>query len=122
MIEGSLLTKTNTYAVCKIWNKAIVDDGYGGYKFQWTAGPTFEASIVPDVSTEARVAASAGVRDTYTVYTDTAMVLYGNVVFERVRDGKVFRVTSDGDEKRSPDGSPLSLRLVKAEEWSFPND
>ena len=122
MMENSLLVDTATYAVCKVWNKLITEDGVGGYVIQWVAGATFPASIVSDVSTEAKVAATQGVRDTYTVYTDSGMILFHDTVFERLKDGKLFRVTSDGDEKQSPNSSPLRMRIVKAEEWSFPND
>ena len=39
----------------------------------------------------------------------------------RASDGKIFRVTSDGDDKRTPRSAALNMRNVSAEEW-IPND
>ena len=38
-------------------------------------------------------------------------------VLRRVRDGKVFRVTSDGDDKYTPESATLNMRQVTAEEY-----
>ena len=42
-------------------------------------------------------------------------------VFRRNRDLKIFRVTSDGDDKHTPASATLNMRQVTAEEWSLPN-
>jgi hypothetical protein len=120
MMQGSLITDTNNYAKCVIINRAIESDGQGGYVTVWTEGAEFGAAIAVEQSSEARVAASLGVRDVYSVYTDTALVMTYNTVFRRIKDGKVFRVTSDGDDKQTPTSSPLNMRKVTAEEWKIP--
>jgi hypothetical protein len=43
------------------------------------------------------------------------------MVFVRKRDGKIFRVTSDGDDKATPKSTVLDMRQVTAEEWSLDN-
>jgi hypothetical protein len=40
-------------------------------------------------------------------------------IFRRVEDGKIFRVTSDGDDKKTPESATLNMREVTAEEWSL---
>ncbi len=40
-------------------------------------------------------------------------------VFKRLRDGKFFRVTSDGDDKHTPASASLNMRQVTAEEWEL---
>ncbi len=46
---------------CVILNRAIVDDGYGGYTTVWTDGAKFECAVSLDTSTEARTAMKQGV-------------------------------------------------------------
>jgi hypothetical protein len=48
------------------------------------------------------------------------MVLQYHDVFRRLSDGKIFRVTSDGDDKFTPDTATLNMRQVTAEEWEPP--
>jgi hypothetical protein len=42
-------------------------------------------------------------------------------VFRRLDDGKVFRVTSDGDDKFTPASAGLNMRQVTAEEFEVRN-
>lgn len=104
--------------VCVLLNKQTTADGYGGYISTYTDGAEFQAAIVFDTSIEARVAEAQGVTSRYTVTTSRKMVLEYHDVFRRVRDGKLFRVTSDGDDKYTPKSAGLDMRQVTAEEWN----
>ena len=103
---------------CVFLNKSKVDDGYGGYRNTWTEGASFKAAIVFDTSIEARVAQVEGVHSLYTVTTSRGLTLEYHEVFKRVKDGKIFRVTSDGDDKYTPKSAGLDMRQVTAEEWT----
>ena len=103
---------------CIMLNKITTADGYGGYITTWTDGAEFDAAITFDTSMQARTADKAGVTSLYTVTTSKALTLEYHDVFRRVRDGKVFRVTSDGDDKFTPASATLDMRQVTAEEWS----
>lgn len=105
---------------CVILNKSIVEDGYGGYITQYVEGITFKAACVLDNSMQARIAQQQGVTGLYTVTTSRALNLQYHDVFKRVRDNKVFRVTSDGDDKKTPVSATLDMRQTSAEEWSLP--
>lgn len=107
---------------CVMLNKQTASDGYGGYVSNWTDGAEFDAAITFDTSMEARTAEKQGVTSMYTVTTRKAMTLEYHDVFRRVSDGKIFRVTSDGDDKFTPASSSLNMRQVTAEEWSLPSD
>ena len=102
-------------------DKTTEDDGYGGERTVWTDGAHFDAAIVCDSSIEARVAQAQGVTSNYTVTTTKDRMLEYHDVFRRVSDGKVFRVTSDGDDKYTPASATLNMRQVTAEEWKLPN-
>lgn len=103
---------------CTILDKVTVADGYGGYISTWKEGAEFNAAITFDTSMQARAADKAGVTSLYTVTTSRALTLEYHDVFKRKRDNKVFRVTSDGDDKYTPASSTLNMRQVTAEEWS----
>jgi len=102
---------------CTILNKTIENDGYGGYITSWKKGATFKAAIVLDSSMQARIAEKQGVTALYTITTDKALNLQFHDVIQRDSDGKVFRVTSDGDDKHTPASAGLNMRQVTAEEY-----
>lgn len=110
----SLLSDAMT--TCVILNKQTEADGYGGYITTWTDGAEFKAAIVLDSSMEARIGEKQGVTALYTVTTPRALNLQYHDVFRRVEDGKIFRVTSDGDDKKTPKSAGLDMRQVSAEE------
>lgn len=101
---------------CTLMDKRTVPDGYGGYKTIWTEGASFNAAIVLDNSIQAKVAESQGVTGIYTVTTQKALKLQYHDVFRRESDKKLFRVTSDGDDKATPASATLDMRQVSAEE------
>ena len=106
---------------CVLLDKQTAPDGYGGYISTWVDGAPFMAAVTFDTSIEARVADKQGVTSLYTVTTEKALTLEYHDVFRRLSDGKVFRVTSDGDDKKTPASAWLNMRQVTAEEWSIPH-
>lgn len=110
----------DAFETCTMLHKTTQDDGYGGEVAAWVDGATFQAAITFDSSMQARVAQSQGVKSLYTVTTKKNKVLEYHEVFRRESDGKIFRVTSDGDDKVTPDSATLNMRQVTAEEWEVP--
>lgn len=102
---------------CVMMDKRTEDDGYGGERTIWSEGSHFQAAIVFDTSMESRIADAQGVTSLYTVTTSRNKVLEYHNVFKRERDGKIFRVTSDGDDKYTPSSTALDMRQVTAEEF-----
>lgn len=102
---------------CTLMERTRVPDGEGGWTSTWDDGMTFRAAITHDTTLQARVAESGGMRSTYTVTTERAMPLDFHDVFRRDRDGQVFRVTSDGTDKQTPDSATFQVSQVTAEEW-----
>lgn len=115
----SLLTEA--METCTMIDRTTAPDGYGGIITTWVDGAAFQAAIVLDSSMQARTAAVQGVTSLYTVTTKKNLNLQYHDVFRRGSDGKVFRVTSDGDDKKTPASAALNMRQVSAEEWSLPN-
>lgn len=106
---------------CVMLDKRTQPDGYGGVTTTWEDGAKFRAAIVFDSSMQARAAEKAGVTALYTVTTERVLNLQYHDVFRRISDGKIFRVTSDGDDKYTPSSASLNMRQVTAEEWILTN-
>lgn len=101
--------------------KTRTPDGEGGFITTWTDGAEFKASITFDTSMQARVGEKQGVSSLYTVTTAKNAKLEYHDVIKRLRDGKVFRITSDSDDKQTPARAVFGQYLqVTAEEWVIP--
>lgn len=113
----SLLTES--FEPCRMIDKTTVADGYGGIKPAWVYGAQFEAAISIDQSIEARVAEKQDVKNLYTILVNDSVELDFHDVLQRVGDGKVFRVTSDGHDKTLPRMASMHLRKVTAEQFEL---
>lgn len=102
-------------------DKRTISDGYGGYTTEWVEGASFDGAITLDSSIEARIGEKQGVTALYTVTTSKALNLQYHDVFKRLSDNKIFRVTSDGDDKHTPKSANLNMRQVSAEEYKLEN-
>lgn len=103
-------------------DKQRVPDGESGYITEWHEGAEFIANARFDTSMQARIGEAQGVTSMYTITTRKAVTLEYHDVVKRIQDGKIFRVTSDGDDVKTPDSAGLNMRQVTAEEWKIPND
>lgn len=105
-----------------IIDKTTAPDGRGGVITTYKAGAEINVAYSFDSSTQARVAQQADTNDRYTLTTRRSVNLQYHDIVQRVRDGKYFRVTSDGDDNFTPNSSPLDIRQVQAEEWKVPTN
>ena len=107
---------------CVIINKVRTPDGIGGFVVSYAEGAAFRAAITYNNTIEAKVAAAGGVTSVYTATVPLSCTLDYHDVFKRLSDGKIFRVTSDSDDKVTPKRSTFQFRQVDCEEWSLPNE
>ena len=103
-----------------IIDKTTMSDGYGGTITTWSDGAQIQAAATYDTSMEARVAAVQGVTSVYTITTSKSVELDYHDVVRRESDGKVFRVTSDSKDKKTPPSASLNMRQVTAEAYTLP--
>lgn len=104
---------------CVLLEKKREPDGEGGFNGTWIEVAEFDAAITFASSIEARRAQKEGVTSLYTVTVSKNVALEYHDVFRRLKDGKILRVTSDGDDRNSPEFSTLDIRRVTAEEWQL---
>ena len=102
-----------------IINKVKESDGYGGYETTWKDGATIKGAMVFNNSLEAKKAEASGVTSVYTLTTKKDVILEYHDVLRRESDKKIFRVTSDGDDKYTPASAGLNMRQVSCEEWTL---
>lgn len=111
---------TDAYENFTILDKATQPDGYGGVIVVYSDGATIKAAATFNSSVEALTAQAAGATSLYTITTNKAVNLQYHDVLRRERDGKIFRVTSDGDDNYTPKSATLDMRQVQAEEYTLP--
>ncbi len=104
---------------CVILNKVKVPDGEGGSMNTWEDGPEIQAAITQDTTMQARIAEKEGVTSTYTVTTSRSVQLDFHDVIRRLRDGQIFRITSEPGDKQSPIVSNLDIAQATAEKWEL---
>lgn len=106
---------------CVILDKIREPDGEGGFTTTWKETAPFLAAITFNTSMEARIAEKEGVTSLYTITISRNAMLEYHDVFKRLADGKIFRVTSDGDDSFTPKSAGLDMRQVTAEEFVLPD-
>lgn len=106
-------------AFCFI-DKLRKPDGEGGYDVVWSEGAEFQANARFDSSMQARRAEKEGVTSLYTITTRKDINLEYHEVIKRISDGKIFRITSDGDDNKTPNTATLNMRQASAEEFELP--
>lgn len=105
------------YELCVMLEKTRAPDGAGGWDTVWADGAEFMAAIVLNTSTQAVVAERQGAKKIFTVTAPKTPALGFHDVFRRKRDGRTFRVTSDGKDLKTPERATFQVSNVTAEEW-----
>lgn len=113
----SLIDEAMTTVV--LMEKTRQPDGEGGFITNWTDGVSFEAAITFDTSMESRIAERQGVTSRYTITTNKNAKLEYHDIIRRLNDGKIFRITSDGDDVQTPKRASFQFLQVTAEEWTL---
>jgi hypothetical protein len=107
---------------CVLLEHVRVSDGMFGSKMTWKDGMNFPVIFEQDSSTDALIAEQEGTKSTYKGYVHKNMEVKYHDVFRRITDGKIFRVTRDGDDNKTPSTSELDARCIVIERWELPVD
>lgn len=108
-------------APCVFMVEGKTPDGEGGHTAGWEEGSGFDAAIIHNDTVEAEAAEKQGATSRYDVYTDKSTLLKYHDIFKRLSDGKIFRVTSDGDDVQTPQRATFQFSKVTAEEYILPD-
>lgn len=102
--------------------RTSVPDGESGTRGAWAEGEEIPAVARFTESVETRTGAAAGVSSRYKITVPRSVPLQYHEVLKRVSDGKIFRVTSDGDDVIPPTVATFTFCQVTAEEWEVTTD
>lgn len=102
-----------------VMNKTVIDDGYGGTTNTWTDGVTIQGALVYDNGAQMKIAEVLGATGKYTLTVKKSVLLDYHTVLKRKSNGKIFRLTSDSDDKKTPESAGLNMRQYSAEEWKL---
>ena len=114
--KDNALTKPRTYPRMKKRMKRIVqyiENQLGGQVLDLELTPEQIKQIVKQSFEEI----VHYMTDTYTVTVPYNVKLEYNNLFKRVEDGKIFRVTSDSVDVKTPSVATFSFKQVTAEEY-----
>lgn len=103
-------------------------DGRSGYVSEWDVSGSFSGIAVLGQSSGDR-ARENGVnmaqheipKPMYSLLTSRAVTLAFHAIVRRRRDGKCFRVISDAQDAKTPNGAKLDLKMHAAEEYRLPD-
>ena len=107
---------------CTLLEHVRVPDGMGGSTMAWTDGMAFDMVFAQDSTVEAMIAEQEGFKRSYRGYVQKTMELKFHDVLRREADSKIFRVTDDGDDKKTPSTSNLDARMIVMERWELPSN
>lgn len=105
-----------------LMDKIRVPDGYGGTIPRWVDSMTINVAVQYNGSNEAQIAQALGSTSAYVFTVRKNVQLDYHDVLRRVSDGKIFRITSNSDELKTPASASLNMRNYTAEEWEIPAD
>ena len=113
----SLLSES--YEDFTVINKSVVDDGYGGTSTVWSDGAKISGAMVFNSSAQTQIAQQLGATSVYTLTVEKNIVLDFHTVLRRESDQKIFRLTSNSDDKKTQPSAGLNMRQYSAEEWKL---
>ena len=105
-----------------LMNKIRVPDGYGGTTTQWADAAEITGAIVYNSGAQVQIAQSMGAMGAYTLTVRKNVELDYHDVLRRVSDGKIFRITSNSDDLKTPPSATLNMRNYNCDEWEIPAD
>lgn len=105
-----------------LMDKVRVPDGYGGTTPRWVDGITINVAVQYNGSNEAQIAQALGSTSAYVFTVRKNVQLDYHDVLRRVSDSKIFRITTNSDDFKTPESASLNMHNYNAEEWEIPAD
>lgn len=95
--------------------KVKVPDDFDVLRDEYVDGASFRAGITTNNSNEAQIARQSGLKTIYTIVHPITMELSQNDRVKRVKDGRVYRITSNSADMTTPSVAQVKFSQVTAE-------
>ncbi len=103
-----------------IINKAIIDDGEGGYITTWADGATIKAALDLGSANEQRQAEAQSLKKVFTAtFPRRTPIRYGDYM-RNARTGEIYRITSDVEDNVTPPMARNQSCFATAERTELP--
>lgn len=104
---------------CQQIIRTAIPDGFGGFKYQYKNGTTFDALVRKDTSTESLIAEKQGIVELYTIVVDKSVPITYNDIIRHLPSGDTLRIASR-ESNKIPKTSLIGTKSFVAERWDFP--
>lgn len=101
--------------------KRSSSDGMGGFQEIYVDGAEFNGGLSTNQTMETRIAQRQGVTAIYTIIVPLNVALAYNDVIKRKSDNKLFRVTSNPTDMKTPNMSEMAYYQMTAEPFVIPS-
>ena len=98
-----------------IQSKVYVETGFGTFEPQYTNGANFRAGISTNSSAEDQIAERNGMKTIYTIVHLPSITLHKDDRVQRIKDGHIYRITSDSTAMTTPAIADMQYAQVTAE-------
>ena len=78
-------------------------DGMGGFDWQWLEGAAFEAGVSRVNFGKEKIAGQDGTNTVFTIVAEKSVPLEQEGRAKRVKDGRLYRITSNAKDMETPD-------------------
>lgn len=103
---------------CVKMEQTPIEDAGGGYtSMGWSDVMAFDGFVRKESTPEIIVADKQEVKETFTLVVRSGIVLKYHDVFRRVRDGAVFRLTSNTQDGQTLAASSVPIASANCERW-----
>lgn len=107
------------YEKLVLLERKVISDGMGGFEETYGEGIQFLGAIGTDSSAEMRLAEQQGLKSIYTVTIDKNIPIAYHDIIKRVKDDKLYRITTDPADMETPTFSNLNFKQMSAEKWTI---
>lgn len=98
-------------------------DGALGFYEEWVESDIhFNGAFIHNTTIQAQIAEAERSASTYELYLPKGVVTRFPQVIKRLRDGQLFRITSDSADQETPPSAGLQMARVNAEKWRVADD
>lgn len=87
----------------------------GGISWEWEDGASFKAGFVVLSSAEMVIAEAGGMKSQFRLTSKKLLVLERNDIIRRVKDGKLYRITTNQQDAETPDVALVQFATCRAE-------